>query len=100
MLMGERFVSNCLENKKDVHLAIKTAASKTLALKDFIETVYSKKGFLKTEYGKALLNSYPDSIPFFISVFSTQSPAAAYAINFCRECMGDFHVRGVAIHTD
>ena len=61
MLMGERFVSNCLENKKDVPLAIKTAASKTLALKGFIRTVYSKKGFLKTEYGKALLHSYPDS---------------------------------------
>jgi len=41
--MGERFVSNCLENKKDVPLSIKTAASKTLALKGFIKTLYSKK---------------------------------------------------------
>ncbi len=100
MLMGERIVSNCLENKKDVPLAIKTAASKTLALKGFIRTVYSKKGFLKTENSKALLHSYPDSISFFVSIFSTQSPAAAYAINFCRECMGNFHVSRVAIHSD
>ena len=100
MLMGERFVSNCLENKKDVPLAIKTAASKTLALKGFIKTLYSKKGFLESENGKALLNSYPDSIPFFISIFSTQSPAAAYAINFCSERVDDFHLCHVAVYID
>ena len=42
----------------------------------------------------------PDSIPFFISVFTAHSLAAAYSINFCRERVGNFHVRCVAIHAD
>ena len=98
--MGERFVSNCLENKKDVPLAIKTAASKTLALKGFIKTLYSKTLFLESENGMALLNSYPDSASFFVSIIAIQSPASTDSINFCCERVDDFHLCHVAVYID
>ena len=42
----------------------------------------------------------PDSVTLFVSVFPTHSPAAAYAINFCRERMGNFHLCRIAFYTD
>ena len=36
--------------------------------------------------------SHPDSASFFVSIIAIHSPAAVYAINFCRECMGNFHM--------